>query len=64
MPDTITHGVAVGIRDVPQRGMVIRVASPAIQGLEPSEAAELGRALVAAADEAMLAEQARRRSTR
>jgi hypothetical protein len=64
VPDTITHGVALGIRDVPQRGMIVRVAAPAIQGLEPADAAELGRALIALADEAMLAEQAKRRSSR
>jgi hypothetical protein len=64
VPDTITQGVALGIRDVPQRGMVVRVAAPAVQGLEPADAAELGRALIALADEAMLAEQAKRRSNR
>lgn len=64
MADAVVHGVAVGIRDVPQRGMIVRLAAPAVQGLEPAEAAELGQAIIALADEAMLAEQAKRRSTR
>ena len=66
MPDTITHGVALGIRDTVHRGMLIRLGVaahvPAI--LEPAQAAELGHALIALADEAMLAEQAKRRSNR
>ena len=65
MADRIVAGFALGVRDVPQRGMTVSVVHT-IPGLylEPSDAADLGYALVAQANEAMLAEQAKRRSTR
>ena len=65
MADTLLHGFTVGIRDVPQQGLLVRVGlPPSMSVLEPGQAADLGYALIAQANEAMLAEQAKRRSTR
>jgi hypothetical protein len=60
----LLHGFALGVRDVPQRGLMVRV-TPAMFGgadLEPAEAAELGQALIAQAEEAVHASRARRRA--
>ena len=69
MADQHLSGVSMGVRDCAGRGMQVRLMFPATRAadgqlLEPAAAAELGRALIAQADEAILAEQAKRRSTR
>lgn len=63
MADQIVHGVGVGVRDTPGKGMQVRLSHAPCGGalLEPAEAAELGRALIAQADEAIHASRASRR---
>jgi hypothetical protein len=59
----LLHGFAIGVRDVPQRGLMVRVTPTMFGGadLEPAEAAALGQALIAQAEEAVHASRARRR---
>ena len=61
MADQILHGIALSIRDIPNRGMLIRLAAPATTALEPAEAAQLGQTLIALAEDAMQAETVKRR---
>jgi len=61
--DQIVHGLALGVRDVPGQGMQVRVVEVQLGGimLEPAEAAELGAALIAQAEDAMHASRSNRR---
>lgn len=64
MADSIVYGMAVGVRDVPQKGMQVRLDAGAPYGglmLEPREAAQLGAELIAQAEEAIHASRSTRR---
>ena len=67
MADQMLYGHRLGVRDVPHRGHVVKFggysdpAGPTY--LEPAEAAELGAALMAQAEEAVHASRARRRES-
>lgn len=64
MADQIVSGVVVGIRDVPVKGMQVRLDAGAPYGglmLEPREAAQLGAELIRQADEAIHASRSTRR---
>ena len=65
MADQAIRGTRMGVRDVPGAGMMVRlqqVGSPVDVLLQPAEAAEIGRALIAQADEAIHASRAGRRA--
>lgn len=64
MADSIIYGMAIGVRDVPVKGMQVRLDAGAPYGglmLEPREAAALGAELIARAEEAIHASRASRR---
>jgi hypothetical protein len=61
----LVHGFAIGVRDVPQRGLVVRVTpAQASIDLEPDEAAALAQTLWQHAEEAVHASRARRRQAK
>lgn len=65
MADQIVHAVLLGVRDTPGKGMQVRVdLAPVAIMLEPEQAAELGAALIAQAEEAVHASRARRRQAK
>lgn len=60
----LSSGAVLGIRDIPRRGLVVRlVVGDSIVQLEPAEAAEMGQALLDLATETVHESRSRRRLT-